>query len=789
MASPVFSLPVTGTDPKITTKQLLESNVNAVVASLYREISTAATGLNPRGSWDASGGSFPSGTEKGDYYIVSVAGTVDSQAFIIGDWLVSLADGASTTTFAANWFRGDYSQVLPKSYASIAALSLLDSALDQGYYVINPTGETFQYDEDSTTTADGTLIVDATGMGAGRFISTRTAYNDFAEFSGDGRTLVDGTRVSIGRLNYLADSGAPSGLGIDGFIPIGHVFMAHYNLTGTGDEGPQMQSAVDRAAAQGVTLTQEISIQTAQEIQFPDGLTFDQINSAVIDPTLISTAQPNDCVVYINGGSIVDLPALASDLVADETIDFVFASAHGLSLGDVFSVWNPTNGSYHADENYWRQGQAFKVMEVATSTTLQVDLAPVFDVTAVNFECHKWAGGRVNTPNGLRVVGAPAQEGLEGINSEILIGQNTTGWQVDILKGKAGLRFGNCFDCSGLSMLGFNGGDAAGGFDYGVLIANCQHLDFSGRFSANRHGATTGGGSGDASIVNRFVRIGGHISSQNRDITTVLAADWHANAEYCTYWGIIDGGVSLGGDHNRVERGTIVTANYAGFLCYSGPLTGCDHSLAGVTFRSDKDLTISNRGSIDIGGNGNAIDANTPRGGLIDFSDTTWYVQSQVTSQIIRAYNRGPTAGCGMTLRGATFYVHPSTSTELLQLSKTSTNPNWYLDLRDIEIIGEPVSWGDIDVDTIRLWDQRETGSLSVTSGGSFADVVHTFTQAYPTTPLALVQNYTWRTSGDGRPVYAVNASSSSSVTLRVTEADGTTFNSTETLEYAIWAG
>lgn len=113
MPAPVFSLPLSGSDPKLTSKQLLETAVNAVILALYSEIATVATGLNPRGSWDASGGSFPSGASAGDYYIASAAGTVDGATFAVGDWLVALVDAPSVSVFAANWFRADYSTVLP----------------------------------------------------------------------------------------------------------------------------------------------------------------------------------------------------------------------------------------------------------------------------------------------------------------------------------------------------------------------------------------------------------------------------------------------------------------------------------------------------------------------------------------------------------------------------------------------------------------------------------------------------------------------------------------------------
>jgi hypothetical protein len=82
----------------------IESRVNQLDAAVVLQ-----------GSWDASAGSFPgSGSaQAGDSYIVSVAGTVDSVAFSVNDRLLAIVDNASTSTYASNWLKLDYTdQVL-----------------------------------------------------------------------------------------------------------------------------------------------------------------------------------------------------------------------------------------------------------------------------------------------------------------------------------------------------------------------------------------------------------------------------------------------------------------------------------------------------------------------------------------------------------------------------------------------------------------------------------------------------------------------------------------------------
>ena len=61
-------------------------------------------------TWDASAWTFPWWwtAQAGYSYIVSVAWTVDSVAFNVWDRIIAIADNASTTTFASNWFKADY---------------------------------------------------------------------------------------------------------------------------------------------------------------------------------------------------------------------------------------------------------------------------------------------------------------------------------------------------------------------------------------------------------------------------------------------------------------------------------------------------------------------------------------------------------------------------------------------------------------------------------------------------------------------------------------------------------
>lgn len=82
----------------------IESRVNALDAAVIL-----------KGVWNASAGTFPGSgaAQAGESWIVSVAGTVGGIPFAVNDRIIAILDNASTTTFASNWFKADYTdQVL-----------------------------------------------------------------------------------------------------------------------------------------------------------------------------------------------------------------------------------------------------------------------------------------------------------------------------------------------------------------------------------------------------------------------------------------------------------------------------------------------------------------------------------------------------------------------------------------------------------------------------------------------------------------------------------------------------
>ncbi|MCZ4257316.1 sialidase family protein, partial [Sulfitobacter sp. G21635-S1] len=102
-------------DDAATTAALATKAPQSEVDELTSKVNALDAAIVLQDVWDATVGSFPGAgsAQRGNLWIVSVAGTVDGVEFGIGDRIVAIADDASTTTFAGNWFKEDYTpQVL-----------------------------------------------------------------------------------------------------------------------------------------------------------------------------------------------------------------------------------------------------------------------------------------------------------------------------------------------------------------------------------------------------------------------------------------------------------------------------------------------------------------------------------------------------------------------------------------------------------------------------------------------------------------------------------------------------
>lgn len=109
------------------------SYVKGVTSAIQTQIDALSNAVVLKGTWDASAGTFPGGgvAQAGWSYIVSVAGTVDGVSFNINDRLLAIVDNASTTTYASNWFKLDYTDQVLSVFGRTGTVIAVDGDYSQ----------------------------------------------------------------------------------------------------------------------------------------------------------------------------------------------------------------------------------------------------------------------------------------------------------------------------------------------------------------------------------------------------------------------------------------------------------------------------------------------------------------------------------------------------------------------------------------------------------------------------------------------------------------------------------
>ena len=193
--------------------------------TMESDIAALANGMVYKGDWDASAGTFPgsAAAQTGWFYYVSVAGTVDSVAFAVGDNIVAVTDNASTSTFDSNWSKHDQTDAVQSvvgitgsvsKSGLLSALNVADGATpDQDLSALAPIAN-------PTFTGEigiGSVNVSETELGILEGLTASTA--ELNKMDGVTATtaeinFVDGVTSNVQtQLNAKAEDAADVGLG------------------------------------------------------------------------------------------------------------------------------------------------------------------------------------------------------------------------------------------------------------------------------------------------------------------------------------------------------------------------------------------------------------------------------------------------------------------------------------------------------------------------------------------------------------------------------------------------
>ena len=167
------------------------------------DIAALANGMVYKGDWDASSGSFPGGgsAQTGWFYYVSVAGTVNSIAFAVGDNIVATVDNASASTYANNWSKHDQTdavQAVVGLTGSVAKSSLLSALnVEDGADVTDAT---------NVTAAGALMDSELTSIASVKALNQGVATTDSPTFDG---LTVEGASSGVGLIKII-DSDGPN---------------------------------------------------------------------------------------------------------------------------------------------------------------------------------------------------------------------------------------------------------------------------------------------------------------------------------------------------------------------------------------------------------------------------------------------------------------------------------------------------------------------------------------------------------------------------------------------------
>ena len=406
------------------------------IESRVNELDAAVVLVGP---WDASVGTFPTSIRSGQSWIISVEGTVDGIEFKVDDRIIALVGSASTTVYAANWLKLDYtdkvatvagrtgSVVISKadiadfgSYATPAQGSLADTALQ--------AGDIDTLAELNVIVGDATLI-DTTDSRLSN-ARTPTAHNQAWSTITSTPTTMAGYGISDTKVNLNAALSDGSFM-YTGDAPTSHAHQGTEILS-TGESGA---SKFLREDGDGTSSWQEITgggdALVANPLSQFAATTLAQLNGVMSDATL---GDSGDFATAAQGGTAdTALQSIASDsismdMLADIATD-TFLGRVTASTGTVEVLSNTQaktaldlSGTNSGDQTITLTGDVTSSGTSSLVTTIAdaaVSLAKMDDVATASVFYRKTSG-----------TGAPEVNTLATLKTDLAVPAPTT----DLLK-------------------------------------------------------------------------------------------------------------------------------------------------------------------------------------------------------------------------------------------------------------------------------------------------------------------------------------------------------------------
>jgi len=412
-----------------------------------------------------------------------------------------------------------------------------------------------------------------------------------------------------------------------------------------------------------------------------------------------------------------------------------FASAPSLAVGDVFVIFNPTNSSWSAFRSNYFAGEWCEVESVVGNVvTVRNQLYDTY--AAADVDVYKITGPKVVLRNfdirGTTVTGLikttlciePLIENIKASHANDSV-----------------VYFDRCFKPTVTNPDMNNVGDL--GDDYGIVVGNSQHVKvLGGNIYARRHAITTGGNAEVCAVPVRDARFIG--CTLKNDINSgTYAADFHGNTEDSSYIDCtIYGGASWQGKDVEYVNCTI-TADVGGRVIYSAEIKGGRFDLRNCNLTTYVNPQSGGRGVIDIGGNNNAITADTVLPCNFSIVDCNFYGRNltSITSFVLMR-NAGTTSAINFNVNNVTANVNSLNAILRTSLDSGTAASSFIVVDNIINFPSGTLLHSAVGSNYLnfphRLQKQTGTQTLTATSGTSVTvDSIRNFKYVYPRTPSA----------------------------------------------------
>lgn len=339
----------------------------------------------------------------------------------------------------------------------------------------------------------------------------------------------------------------------------------------------------------------------------------------------------------------------------------------GLLRDELIAIWNPTDYSYSGFRAEYRQGEFAVVSEDSSGGNTEID-GQLIDTYPSGTKIYKLVtnqtaqkiSGRVNFTSAAYAtrVGLIIRQGKDIDISGLQVTQEESTHTLQLLR---------CFNVSGVDVKAKQTASTTSGLDYGLVITNCQHVDAEGYFHSERHGCTIGGDGTNASIINRWIKVRGVISTTGQG--SVAGAEWHGNTEYSEYGGRLVG-LIVAGHSNTITDGSTIepVPGVATPTVLCAELKSFQHDLSNITIINY--LIPTSKGIVDCGGVSDVMTSNTDVDGIFRLTHSK-IIAPNATFAAIVVRNRGSSAKFDMDVSGLQLDC-PSLSTAAVYMAKVS---------------------------------------------------------------------------------------------------------------------